>query len=320
MITIADLPTEPKYTIKTVCNQTGIRPVTLRAWERRHEVLTPYRSENRYRLYSERDIAVLRWLKSRVDEGISISNAANEMRSMLQSGMWPEVSMPEPAVRVMPSGTPPGEYATQLYEALIQHNEARSGDLLRSAAADFDLLTLCQMVLVPTLSEIGEAWYTGRIRVATEHFASTYIRGRLLAMMQTFPTHRGAPQILVGCAPMEQHEIGPLMLALLLRQSGYRIEFLGPDIPLDDLVDYADFEHPAMIILSATLPDSAEELRGLQARLTALDKPVLFGYGGRAFNLKPKLRDSSDGTFLGATFESALMTTKELLPIKQLAI
>ncbi len=164
MITIADLPTEPKYTIKTVCNQTGIRPVTLRAWERRHEVLTPYRSENRYRLYSDRDIAILRWLKGRVDEGISISNAANEMRSMLKTGMWPEVAMPETAVQIMPAGTPPEEYAAQLFEALIKHNESRSGDLLRSAAATFNLPTLCQDVLVPTLTEIGEAWYTGRIR------------------------------------------------------------------------------------------------------------------------------------------------------------
>ncbi len=315
MITIADLPTEPKYTIKTVCNQTGIRPVTLRAWERRHEVLTPYRSENRYRLYSDRDIAILRWLKSRVDQGISISNAANEMRSMLKSGMWPEISIPETAVRVMPSGTPPEEYAHQLFEALIQHNESRSGDLLRSAAAEFSLPTFCQSILVPTLTEIGEAWYTGRIRVTTEHFASTYIRGRLLAMMQTYPTRRGARHILIGCAPMEQHEIGPLMLALMLREAGYRVEFLGPDIPLEDLIDYADYEHPDMVILSATLLDSAEELRTFQAQLNRLNKPPLFGYGGRVFNSKTKLRNSLDGTFLGETLESALNTVRDLLPV-----
>ncbi len=315
MITIADLPTEPKYTIKTVCNQTGIRPVTLRAWERRHEILTPYRSENRYRLYSERDIAILLWLKSRVDEGISISNAANEMRSMLKSGIWPEVAMPETAVRVLPVGTPPSEYVSNLYEALIHHNKSRSGDLLRSAAVEFDLLTFSQSVLVPTLTEIGEAWYTGRIRVTTEHFASTYIRGRLLAMMQTYPTRRGAKYVLIGCAPMEQHEIGPLMLALLLRKNGYRVEFLGPDIPLDDLVDYADSEHPNIIILSATMLNSAEELQGMQARLNALTKPVIFGYGGRAFNLKSKIRNSLDGTFLGETLESALNSVKDLLPV-----
>ncbi len=142
--------------------------------------------------------------------------------------------------------------------------------------------------------------------MTTEHFASTYIRGRLLAMIQTYPTRRGARHILIGCAPMEQHEIGPLMLALLMREAGYRVEFLGPDIPLEDLADYAGYEKPDMVILSATLPDSAEELQNFQAQLNRLPKPPMFGYGGRIFNLKSNLRKSLDGTFLGETLESAL--------------
>ena len=77
MANIADIADDPKYTIKTVSTQTGIRPVTLRAWERRHAVLSPHRSENRYRLYSDRDVAILRWLKNRIDGGISISNACH---------------------------------------------------------------------------------------------------------------------------------------------------------------------------------------------------------------------------------------------------
>ena len=84
MATIIDYSEEPKFTIKTVFAQTGIRPVTLRAWERRYEVLNPYRSNNRYRLYSERDVAILRWIKSRVDNDISISSAVQELRSMLK--------------------------------------------------------------------------------------------------------------------------------------------------------------------------------------------------------------------------------------------
>ena len=82
MSTIVDFSDEPKYTIKSVCEKTGIRAVTLRAWKRRHEVLNPYRSENRYRLYSERDVALLRWIKNRVDSGTSISSAVSELKSM----------------------------------------------------------------------------------------------------------------------------------------------------------------------------------------------------------------------------------------------
>src|SRR5512138_1117116 len=91
---ITELPDDPKFTIKTVASQTGIRPVTLRAWERRHEVLSPHRADNRYRLYSERDVAILRWLKNRIDEGTSISSAVSELRSMTSNNNWPE-AIPE---------------------------------------------------------------------------------------------------------------------------------------------------------------------------------------------------------------------------------
>ena len=127
MSTIIDFSDEPKYTIKSVCAQTGIRAVTLRAWERRHEVLNPHRSENRYRLYSERDIAVLRWIKNRVDSGISISSAVSELKSMSRTGLWPEAIPTGPATQPITRTTPPSQYASKLFKALIRHNEISGG-------------------------------------------------------------------------------------------------------------------------------------------------------------------------------------------------
>jgi DNA-binding transcriptional MerR regulator len=65
----------PLYNTKAVVQQTGIPAPTLRAWERRYTFLLPGRADNSYRRYSERDIAVIRWLKERVDGGMSISQA-----------------------------------------------------------------------------------------------------------------------------------------------------------------------------------------------------------------------------------------------------
>ena len=65
----------PLYNTKAVVQQTGIPAPTLRAWERRYTFLLPGRADNSYRRYSERDIVVIRWLKDRVDSGMSISQA-----------------------------------------------------------------------------------------------------------------------------------------------------------------------------------------------------------------------------------------------------
>jgi len=65
----------PIFNTKAVVQQTGVPAPTLRAWERRYDILSPERANNDYRLYSERDIATIHWLKERVDEGMSISQA-----------------------------------------------------------------------------------------------------------------------------------------------------------------------------------------------------------------------------------------------------
>jgi len=65
----------PLFNTKAVVRETGIAAPTLRAWERRYSILSPERAQNDYRLYSERDIAIIRWLKDRVDAGMSISQA-----------------------------------------------------------------------------------------------------------------------------------------------------------------------------------------------------------------------------------------------------
>ena len=70
-----DLDGQPIYNIKAVVEATGLPAATLRAWERRYGALSPGRTDSGYRLYSARDIAVLRWLKARVDEGMNISQA-----------------------------------------------------------------------------------------------------------------------------------------------------------------------------------------------------------------------------------------------------
>lgn len=315
MSSIADLPDDPKYTIKTVCIKTGIRPVTLRAWERRHDILSPHRSENRYRLYSDRDIALLRWIKDRVDSGLTISSAAVELRGMLKKGVWPDALPSAPTTLPVHNAIPPEQYSLNLYQALIIHNESRAADLLREAHSIFDLMTVCSQVIAPALTGIGDAWYRGEIRVTTEHFASAFLRGRLLSLMQAYPSRRNAPHMLVGCAPTEQHELGALMFSLLLRREGYRVEYLGPDLPLEDLADYAALEKPDMIILTATMFDAAGDLKIMPGLLKKVHSNVAFGFGGSAFRRNSALRQIVLGVYLGDTYADGLEALQTLFPV-----
>lgn len=313
MTTIADFSDDPKFTIKIVSSQTGILPVTLRAWERRYDLLTPQRGDNRYRLYSERDVAILRWIKSQVDGNIPISQAVAELNQRTQAGNWPELLPVEPVIAPRKPAIPVEVLVDNVFVAFIKHQEDRVADLLREAQQMYELPRLLFDVISPVLVKIGDAWYNGEINIATEHFASAYIRGKLLGLFQSYPVRRGAKYILIGGAPTEMHEINGIMMSLMLRSLGYRVEYLGPDIPLEDLVDYVSYEHPDMVILTAMLESAALELRNLQEKFNRLKKSPIFGYGGRAFVLKPELKKIISGVYLGSSMEEGLEKVAALL-------
>lgn len=313
MTLISEFSEELKYTIKNVSAQTGILPVTLRAWERRYQVLSPGRSGNRYRLYSDRDVAVLRWLKSRVQNGISISAAVGELHQSTINGIWPEAVPTGILQETKRTNTPPVKYARRLYQLLINYDESGASELIREILANFDLRTITIEIFTPCLVEIGEAWNRGEIRITTEHFASAYIRGKLLALLQAYPVKRNVPFIVIAGAPTEEHEIGALMMAVLLRSEGFQVEFLGTDIPLDDLVYHARYEKPDMIVLTATTRTAALELRRMQEKLSHLRTSPIFGYGGFAFNIDPDLINQVPGIFLGKSMDAALQKVKSLI-------
>ena len=73
----ADTPT---YNLKAVVQETGLKPDTLRAWERRYGLPEPRRTESGHRLYSQNDINLLKWLIARQEEGLNISRAVELWR------------------------------------------------------------------------------------------------------------------------------------------------------------------------------------------------------------------------------------------------
>jgi DNA-binding transcriptional MerR regulator len=315
MSNIVEFSDKPKHTIKIVCARTGVLAVTLRAWERRYKLLKPRRTSGNYRLYSDRDIALLRWIKSRVEAGTPIGRVADEFHALRRAGRWPEAAPAPPQAPLAESATPPDVYARRLYAALAAMDEAQAAEVLRQAHALFDLNAICLDILQPCLYDIGEAWYRGEIRIATEHFASQYLRGRLLTLFQAYPMRHRAPRAVVGCAPNEFHDIGSLMLALFLRREGYRVEFIGADVQLEDLSAYARAERPALICLSANSEATARGLRQMDARLAGMRPRPRFAFGGRIFNLKPSLRASIPGLFLGEDAGQAVACVRELLPL-----
>ena len=89
MTSKSDLSKEPMYNIRSVVERTGIAAETIRAWERRYGFPEPYRSPNGYRLYTEDEIAALKWLKGQTASGMSIGQSINLLLALRARGQGP---------------------------------------------------------------------------------------------------------------------------------------------------------------------------------------------------------------------------------------
>ena len=81
--------TTPTYNLKVIVSETGIKPDTLRAWERRYGLPAPERTKGKHRLYSQYDLEIIKWLIARQDEGMSISRAVKLWRQLEEEGQDP---------------------------------------------------------------------------------------------------------------------------------------------------------------------------------------------------------------------------------------
>ena len=312
MTTINDLPDEPKYPVKRVSDLTGLNPVTLRAWERRYGILKPKRDDNQYRLYSDRDLAILRWLIHKRSSGVSISTAAADLHDMIAQDSWPEVIPFGIAQTKTVSTVPVQRYVDDLFSFIKKHEEVEAARLFEDLVSKFDLETLVEKVITPTLVTIGQAWVQGDLMISTEHFATAFLLSRLNNLYISLPIVNKGPKILIGGAPTEEHEMGALMMAALLRNRGYRVEFLGANLHLDDLTDYSQQIKPALVVLTASTNRAGMELLRAQAKLNTISPAPKFCYAGFAFDFDPELVKKIPGIYLGSSMVKALDHIKSL--------
>ena len=177
MVEFEELSDLPQFTIDSICQRAGVLPVTLRAWERRYAVVTPARTAGNYRMYTEKDVELVRWMKMCTDSGTPAGAVALELAALRKAGQWPTL-MPyrPPPTAASANRTHTAALSKKLWRTLIAGADEQSTLLLKLGRTSYDLSELCQEVIVPALVEIGRAWYAGEIRVTQEHHASMFLR------------------------------------------------------------------------------------------------------------------------------------------------
>jgi len=281
----------PLLNIAALSRRTGIAPDTLRKWELRYGVLRPERTPGGQRRYNELDVQRVEWLRDRIRDGWRIGEAARVIDEASAA------ALDEP---------------TELRDALIA--SIRDSDpVTLSATLDqaFAVLPLEQAltdVVTPALRWTGEAWHRGELSIAQEHAITAKVRahlGRLISDGQG-GVHGVA---VLACAPGERHDIGLLMLAVMLRTDGWRVEFLGADTPVASAITFADDVGATMLCLSASRAESLESLRSALAAVSPPDGLALV-LGGPA--VTPAIARDLRATYADGELDLAVARLRKL--------
>ncbi|MBE2221149.1 MAG: MerR family transcriptional regulator [Anaerolineae bacterium] len=316
----------PTYNLKVVVQETSIKPDTLRAWERRYGLPEPKRTEGKHRLYSDYDIAIIKWLMSRQEEGLSISRAVKLWHSLEKSGQNPLATrIPSPTTLKSPqnhSTTVPipvnpinGSTVTELrafwVDACLQFNEAQAEGVLTKAFALYPAEMVVLELLQKGLVRIGELWYENKATVQQEHFASALAMRRLNTLVTAAPPPNRPGKIMVACPADEHHVFAPLFLTLSLRYQGWETIYLGANVPRDYLESTIATAKPDVIVMTAQQLHTAASLFVVAQFLQ--QEGMMLAYGGRIFNQAPLLRRRIPGHFLGEQLETAVSQIDYLL-------
>lgn len=270
--------------MRVVAQRTGLTPELVRAWERRYHVVEPQRSAGGQRLYSDDDIEHLRRLHRAVLAGRSIGQVALLEREALAELVREDAPAPAPDARV------PDESARLVADAHARAIHALQGldgprlaAILRQAALALPVPVFLDRLVAPLLWDIGEQWEDGRLQPVHERLASVEIHQVLTWLVQNAHVDPDAPVLAIATPPGQLMELGALMAAASAAACGWRVAWLGPNLPARDIVLGVTTLHPRAIAISLVHQTRDPALhRELEAIARGVAGKATLLVGGRA--------------------------------------
>lgn len=263
------------YSIKAVAQATGLTVETLRAWERRYGVVVPGRDTTGRRLYRPEDVLRLRRLREATERGHPIGRLAGLTDESLSS------LLSESRDR---SGHAAGAaFVERILESTRQFHAADCEQTLTLAIAMLPPAPLVRDVLQPLLREVGDRWHRGELAISQERMVSTIVRRHVGLLLESYGRSASRAAVVFATLPGERHEIGLLMSAMVCASHGFKVHYLGPDLPPQEIARYAREVGAVVVALSVVLNEQLSSLPAqLQALADALPQETAIWIGGAA--------------------------------------
>ncbi len=264
-----------QFSIKDLELFSGIKAHTIRAWERRHALLKPSRSDTNIRSYDMDDLRTILNISLLLKEGMSISQVAaltaDQRDEKIKAGI----------------GAKWGKDGSlnALKMATVAYDEELFETTSRNYRVDHGFEALVENLYLPLLNMLGLLWQSATICPAQEHFSSNLVRQKLISAIDGLPqgSNDTRPMVVLYLPENEIHELGLLYLQYRLRREGRRSIYLGESVPVADLVGLTRQWDGALDVCAilTVYPQAGNEIAYLNQLVERLPNPdVRFHFCG----------------------------------------
>ena len=269
------------YSISFISNACGVRPHTIRTWEKRYNAFSPDRSDGGQRIYSEDDLTKGRLIVSLLEQGHSISRLAGKSLQDLRTLMFDEKIESFQSNQMLTS-VGIKKLLTHLSNFDLSHISSEMVRLRLSIGSKEFIFK----VLIPIIQAVGRMYLDGKYSVTQEHIISTIIRYQL-SQINLPDSENSTDSIILATPEGNLHELPILIADILCQLNRISTYYLGASHPAVCLSQAVNELKSKTIVLGVVSSDKWDYEKNIISFLKLMDKnlthklKVILGGGWR---------------------------------------
>ena len=250
---------EGNHPIQVVSRYTGLSSDLIRAWEKRYRVVTPARTSNGRRLYSNSDIQRLSMLRQVTQFGRRISEVAHlsieELTGIIRSDEVAVAQRPDHGEARLSTGSVM-ELFDQCLDAIVKLDMRDLQTILDSASKELGTVFLIEDLISPLLHHIENECRQGELLNCHWRLFTETIRGDLTVLCTQ---NEAARHNVVVASIREDPTLTALRAAVITNTYGWHPIYLGERAACNEINDAAASSGAAAVIIS--FDESSEDAR-----------------------------------------------------------
>ena len=156
---------------------------------------------------------------------------------------------------------------------------------------DVSVSALFDQLIGRVMRQVGLDYLSGKLSIGEEHRLSQTIRDMLVTLSTTRPLQAkdrdgATPRAIVGCMRGEVHELGALMVRVMLECHGWQVIYIGLNVPTEEFAALQKSHRASLVCVSMMPPVGLPEAMTMVRLLNSVydpAQPYRLVIGGGAF-------------------------------------